>query len=476
MPLPDQPQFAALLQSLTLTRPEKAEEWSQEQIVPPSPAGDENGIFMEPGCSVWYRPCEGLTFDGLVRRVEKELTTQRHKADQSLARCVIGMFVLHPERRHNPVGVFNRLTSTIADADLSQFFVAPVPCQGKIHPFTLGEFTIGPANLSRIEHRTKKAGSHDFFARWHHQLSDRFTVERNVVPCRAIGIPTLRDEIIKHISWSQEARRVWERCATYYFHALAISYAQDFWDALLSDQHLLIAAGAPYLDERVIRRLTPGQMISVFRNIAGGGFVAPIGQDFQVLEVAGVDTRIPKVIAELREQFGFAAYNETDVHHTLRTFALFLSKARRHELDGRMGEAFLHHIIALDLLFGEKDSATVSVSRRTAIIVHTALDITLGAAQKMINQLYDTRSKYVHRGIEMPNEEIAKAANVCREVLFALLRFQHDAKQSKTINGWLKNLDYLNSAIDAGKPIAMDELSALGIATTPSILDGHQGR
>lgn len=174
------------------------------------------------------------------------------------------------------------------------------------------------------------------------------------------------------------------------------------------------------------------------------------------------------MINSLRGEYGFTTFKDNDVHHSLRTFALFLSKARRHELDGRIGEAFLHYVIALDLLFGEQESATCSVTKRAAVVVSRALGMTLPATLKLMNRLYGVRSKYVHRGIEMPSEEVRTVARVCTEVLFALLRFQQLADQTKTIAGWLKNLDYLNSAIDAGKELGTDELVALGIALEPS--------
>jgi hypothetical protein len=264
-----------------------------------------------------------------------------------------------------------------------------------------------------------------------------------------------------------ERGRLWERCVTAYFQSLAIAYAEDFWEELLESQHLLIAAGAPYLDERVVRTTTPSLMVSIFQNVEEGGFVAPVGQAFPFIELTKIDERIPAVVHVLQDQFGFTGFKDTDVHHSLHTFALFASKAKRHELDGRIAEAFLHYVIALDLLFGERDSSTASVSKRTTIVVHRALNMTISAMQKMMNSLYDARSKYVHKGIETPAEQIEKIATVCREVLFALLRFQHNADDGQTITNWLKQLDYLYTAADAGKTISEDEFALLGIVTSP---------
>ncbi len=469
MPLPEQSTFEEFLQSLTPVRPEVPNDLVAAQVLPAASARDEGNLFVEAECNIWYRPCAGLTFDALVTRVQKELAGRGHKKDKSLALCIIAFFALDRRRAEGAVAAFNRLLGTIGECDLSQFFVTPIKCGGKIRTFSLGPFILGPANLTRIEHRSKKAGSDDYFARWRHRLDDHFTIEREVVTIRCIGIPAIRDAIIKDIEWGSTARRLWERGVNAYFHALAIAYAQEFWEAFLSAQHLLIAAGSPYIDERVTRRLTPADMLSIFRNIDGAGFVAPIGQDFSVLEMGGFDTKIPRVIDYLHEQFGFTTFKDTDVHHSLRTFTLFVSKAKRHELDARSGEAFLHYVIALDLLFGEQEGATASVTRRAAVVVCRALGMTLPTTQKLMNRIYDLRSKYVHRGIEMPSEEIATVARVCTEVLFALLRYQQRADQSKTIAAWLKNLDYLNSAIDAGKEISAVEFGALGIAMESSV-------
>src|ERR1035437_923300 len=38
------------------------------------------------------------------------------------------------------------------------------------------------------------------------------------------------------------------------------------------------------------------------------------------------------------EYFVYTTFKDTNVRHSMRTFAPFLSKARRHELDGRTGD------------------------------------------------------------------------------------------------------------------------------------------
>ena len=92
MPLPEQSPFEDLLRSLTPVRPDAANEFVVEQVLPPAPARDESKIFLEKECSLWYRPNPSLTFDALVARVQKELGGRGHKMERSLALCTIALF------------------------------------------------------------------------------------------------------------------------------------------------------------------------------------------------------------------------------------------------------------------------------------------------------------------------------------------------------------------------------------------------
>src|SRR5438552_2590907 len=128
MPLPEQPLFENLLQSMTPVCPDPADDYAVEQILPLAPARDEFSHFLEWECFIWYRPCTGLTFDALAARIQKELGGRGHKSERSLARCIIGIFALYHRPSDGAVDTFNRLIGTIGDCDLSQFFVTPLTC------------------------------------------------------------------------------------------------------------------------------------------------------------------------------------------------------------------------------------------------------------------------------------------------------------------------------------------------------------
>jgi hypothetical protein len=138
MPLPQQSPFEDLLQSIVPVRPDDTAGLLVEQILPSTPARDQTGLFTEMERHIWYRPQPALTFDALVDRVQKELRDKRHKTDRSLALCMIGLFAIGTRRDDSAVSAFNRITATIDDCDLSQFFVTPGKCDDKISTFRLG--------------------------------------------------------------------------------------------------------------------------------------------------------------------------------------------------------------------------------------------------------------------------------------------------------------------------------------------------
>jgi hypothetical protein len=75
-----------------------------------------------------------------------------------------------------------------------------------------------------------------------------------------------------------------------------------------------------------------------------------------------------------------------------------MARAKRHLIDGRKDEGFLHFMIGLDLVLGEKQQSTAKVSRRAAALVHNRFGVSFADQEARLRKLYDIRSRYVHQG------------------------------------------------------------------------------
>ena len=112
-----------------------------------------------------------------------------------------------------------------------------------------------------------------------------------------------------------------------------------------------------------------GAFIAIYQAIGQSktGYFCPLGQSMTI-DYASADRRIPEKHAELKREYNFSELSEGDICSSIRSYAKFVTKAVTYRNESRFDEAFLHYVIAIDLLFGEKESSTQAVARRVAAI------------------------------------------------------------------------------------------------------------
>lgn len=134
-------------------------------------------------------------------------------------------------------------------------------------------------------------------------------------------------------------------------------------------------------------------------------------------------------------------------------------------MNGLLAEALLHFIIALELIFGVRETIQKSVSERFALITFRHVKRSFDEQRNWINNAYDLRSRYVHEGSNLAGSApVAELYALCQEIFRCLLRLQtaHSlpAQRGKeTLARWLSLLDFLSKGIIAGKSIDVDQLS-----------------
>jgi hypothetical protein len=165
----------------------------------------------------------------------------------------------------------------------------------------------------------------------------------------------------------------------------------------------------------------------------------------------------------LADKYGFKGYNNSEAHNLLRQYAKFVTRGKRHLIDGRKDEGFLHFMIGLDLVLGEKQQTTAKVTRRAAALIHNHFGLTYVEQEAKLRKLYEVRSRYVHQGQSIDAENITALEAICTEIFNCLLRFQNRKKSAALTSQWQKDIDYMVSAIEAGRIIEPQLLSDVGI-------------
>ncbi len=165
----------------------------------------------------------------------------------------------------------------------------------------------------------------------------------------------------------------------------------------------------------------------------------------------------------LSNEFGFKVLSACKPLHTaITSYCRFLQRAQTHRLHGRSDEAFLHFVIALDLLLGLEGRSSDSVCLRAAILVHRQLERSFQAQISQLKRLYDHRSKYVHEGKPVNENDLLEIEKICTEVLWDLLATSASCRFND-IDAWLKQIDFIASAMKASRELPENEFQTLGI-------------
>jgi hypothetical protein len=123
-------------------------------------------------------------------------------------------------------------------------------------------------------------------------------------------------------------------------------------------------------------------------------------------------------VAWLENELGFRKLSGArPLDATIRTYSRFLQRAHKRRLNGRRDEAFVHFVIALDLLLGLEGRSSESVCQRAGLLVHRQLGNQFEVQITVLKRLYDRRSKYVHEGKPASNDDLREVERICTEIL-----------------------------------------------------------
>ncbi|HVW30407.1 MAG TPA: hypothetical protein VHC69_33850 [Polyangiaceae bacterium] len=491
MTIPQTKDFEAIIQSLSLDPPVDGEGYSSvvavkmNTITEATPTLQEfhkgaSGVGVTLGpVSLWHRTNLGLTFDGLVRKVGAELKARGHPSSLEVVLGLLAAFAALKSQTASPVKQLNHLFDCVADTSVSQFAVLPGDPPEEFH-LTLPSYELGKLNWTSLAALCERVGT-DFHRRYGPRLEHRFGLERKKYTGRAVDWPNFGN---RHLSTAAQRSMAPGSLGYYlidqYYFELARLLTDDFWEGLLEEQHLLLAAGGPYVDERALKSLPTLQFVTIFFWASSGpephGWVSPAVHAQMYIELGRADRRLQEVERRLQSDFGVIDSSPGNLHPSVLAYARFVSRAVRHRHDGRPDEAFVHFVIALDLLLGSSEASSKSVSERAAVVTFQVLDVEFGEALRRVRILYDARSKYVHEGRPVDAPLLDQASQICREVLFALLRFVRlsaHRSDAHLVNTWHRELDLCVANLNAKREVAPKDWIAAGVSV--AVPDTTQG-
>ena len=461
MALPDSPDFNEFLSHLTISEPEIPDGYQF--------AIDQDNVRIPlPEYKLWYKDIDNLKLKSLISKISSELKTRNHLYNERIVLNLLHIFSLLPKKDEPPVITFNKILDLITSADLTQIFVLPGSPPDD-YEFKFGSFSVGLIDMQTLEYRCKKLGS-DYYEKYANDLKGKLAFQRDIISVKIVDWWfLLTKELFPYLKSHSKKKSQFNELVNTNFRLVSFEAFESFWDTFLDEQHMAIVMGAGYLDPSELRRMSNCALISIFLNHGKhkkGEVVSYIVE--QIFNLPGANVMTTQEAEEkLKGEYNFIDFTNTEIHQTIKTFSRFISKAKMHYYDNKPNEAFLHYVIALDLVLGEKDSSNKSIKERTAVLVHKALGNSYDDQKMIIGKIYDKRSKYVHKGEQTEMRYIKDVEQICYQILLCLLRLQkvNDNHCPGFVSKWLKDIDYISKGIEADKNISESEMQSIGITT-----------
>jgi hypothetical protein len=166
----------------------------------------------------------------------------------------------------------------------------------------------------------------------------------------------------------------------------------------------------------------------------------------------------------LLSEFGLdsLAGRDRPIDIAAQTFAGLMQDARAHYGDGRVREAFLYFVIALDHLLGEDGRNVSTVADRTSVLTHRIRSKTFADEVACVRRVYNARSRLVHSGSQVTVQDLHEADALACGVLWAITRVAAD-DELDTPDAWVAKIDSLAHLFRGDPDVVTDErLAAVG--------------
>lgn len=418
-----------------------------------------SGSVQGRGTTLWlaYPPTK-VQLDSVLKKLAETLSTAGSPATRSVALAVLGLIVETKGPEHH-VEHANRLLSELRKARVSLNFVSPSPLPNADIRADYGPITIEPFDPRKLEYWAQRGGS-----RWPiapQELRGRVALVSEPQDVALINTDQLpgAERLLRH--WGQATITLVDA----YFQSVADASVEKLKREISQRLGLVEAAGIAGFDFSSVASWSLGVHL-----ITWSGSGRSKAGCWAIFRAPGIEINTPPAESWrharewLLREFGLdnLSLRDRPIDVAAQTFARLLQDARAHLADGRVREAFLYFVIALDYMLGEDGRNVATVADRTSVLTHRMRSKAFADEVACVRKVYDTRSRFVHSGSPVTAADLSEADAIARSVLWAITRVVASDKLA-TRDEWIKSIDAL-AHLFWGDPtlITEDRLIAVG--------------
>jgi hypothetical protein len=417
------------------------------------------GSVHGPGGTLWLAyPHGGLQLDSVLKKIGEELAAIDSPSSRSVALAILALIVeTKGTAQHVPHA--NKLFDVVRQADLLAGFVSPSPPPTIDIRADYGPIKVEPFDPTKLEYWARRGG-----AQWPIPPNDLRGHVAFIGQLRGITlIDTDRLPGIERLlkNWSDNAKRLVDP----YFQSVADVLLDQLKATTTERLSLVEAAGIAAFDLSALTNWSYGIHLFTWTSSRAGSAGC-----WAIFHSPGLVLNIPPagIWQHAREwllsEFGVDTLSGRDrpIDLAAQTFARLMQDARAHKGGGRVREAFLYFVIALDHLLGEDGRSVSTVADRASVVTHRIRSKTFADEVACVRRIYDARSRLVHNGSPVTLEDLSEADALACGVLWAITRVAAE-EDLETRDAWVERIDSLVHLFRGDPDVVTDDrLAAVG--------------
>jgi hypothetical protein len=393
------------------------------------------------GVTVWLRyPSSALQLDSVLRKVKEGLSTVGGPVSRAVAVAVLAL-IAETKGLASHVDHANNLIREVRRGSFLFNFVTPGLAGNVDIRSDYGPVKVEPFEPTRLEY-------------WARRGPARWPVELNDLRGHVAAVGRVDDVTLINTDKLPGAERLFRKQADIAKgEALVDAYYQSVAEVLLENVAanmtqrlgLVEAAGIVGFDLASFSKWSHGIHLFTWTGSPAGGAGCWAISRQPGFMINAAPAEIWKDAREwMLKEFGIESLAGSDrpIDVAAQTFAGLMQAARAHETGGRLREAFLFLVIALDHLLGEDGKNVSTVADRTSVLTHRRRAKSFDSEVACVRRVYDTRSRLVHSGSPVTVDDLLEADAIACAVLWAMIRVVADGGLDER-DDWVERIDAL---------------------------------
>jgi hypothetical protein len=415
--------------------------------------------------SMWYLPASPLSIEALSKKLSKWLTSFGIAVGEDLAGMMLGVVALLIEDGKDLVSALHEIKACIKTVDTVHYHVLPsLSGDGWIGTLDWQGFIFARLDAQKLVYRCQKA-----------QAPNHEKVVRALDGAPAVKSPIFKRAIvdISELFWRHKTpaiRRHRTDILEPYLQQCALLHIDAMWEALEDAFLFPFSVGYHVMNFQNIRSFPEAQTWTVYPHLGIDGKHSWVGRlDFWVkLRIPKFD-QTQRVLDRAATKFRFEDFSKSSLCPLLQAVSRSVVRGVNHLSGQRVDEAFLFQIIAIEQVFSETKNTTDAISKRTALVSQSMLQMDWPKTVRHVSEIYGKRSGLVHDGNSVNQDDLLAVAELAHMVLRCLMRLclRLESHQPGFQKIWLKRLDYLVAGMEAQKQPTEAELIENGIIDPP---------